>query len=160
MKHPATYAQPIADDLVRLLSPTCVRIEIAGSLRRRCEEVHDIDLVVIPKTCAFLQSLRELYGRKPDKQGDHYICLKSYQGMQVDVYLATAKTWPLLLLVKTGSKEHNIKLCRRAHEQGMKLHADGSGLEVLSSGVWPPIESEEDIFELLNLPFRQPWERS
>lgn len=159
MKHPASHAFPIAQDLVKLLEPTCVRIEIAGSLRRRKDEVHDIDLVVIPKTCAFLQQIRDLYGRRPDKQGEHYVCLKSYQGIQVDIYLATERTWPMLLLVKTGSKEHNIALCRRAHDQGFKLHADGQGLEVLSSGVWPTITSEEDIFELLCLPFVPPEQR-
>lgn len=159
MKHPASSALPIAQDLVRLLAPTCHRVEIAGSLRRRRELVHDIDLVVIPKGVAFLQQVRELYGRRPEKQGEKYLCLASYQGVQVDLYLATEQTWPLLWLVKTGSKEHNIQLCGRAHQQGFKLHADGRGLEVLHNGVFPPLRDEAHIFELLNVPYREPWER-
>jgi DNA polymerase/3'-5' exonuclease PolX len=40
----------VACDLVRELRPSCVRIEIAGSLRRGKPEVHDIELVAVPRT--------------------------------------------------------------------------------------------------------------
>ena len=36
-------------ELVRLLSPVCERIEIAGGVRRRKAEPHDIEVVAIPK---------------------------------------------------------------------------------------------------------------
>lgn len=39
---------PLAEDLCRFLSSACHQIEIAGSLRRRCNVVHDIDLVLWP----------------------------------------------------------------------------------------------------------------
>lgn len=42
-------AAPIAGELVELLADACERIEIAGSIRRRRGEVHDIEIVAIPR---------------------------------------------------------------------------------------------------------------
>ena len=52
--------------------------------------------------------------------------LMSY--FMLDIYVATPETWATLLLIRTGSRAHNIKLCARARAMGMRLHADGSGL--------------------------------
>src|SRR3989344_1789872 len=42
-------AYAIATAIVEQLRPHCIRIEIAGSLRRKKSEVKDIDIVAIPK---------------------------------------------------------------------------------------------------------------
>lgn len=42
-------AHAVATELVGLLADSCERIEIAGSIRRRKGEVHDLELVVIPR---------------------------------------------------------------------------------------------------------------
>ncbi len=87
--------------------------------------------------------------------------------------MATPETWATLLLVRTGSKEHNISLCKRALSMHMKLHADGSGLyrlggmvatkgaadgsreEIMIAG-----DTEESIFDKLELKYKEPWERN
>lgn len=43
-------AAQAACDLVTLLDPACERIEVAGSIRRKCLEVGDLEIVVVPKT--------------------------------------------------------------------------------------------------------------
>jgi DNA polymerase/3'-5' exonuclease PolX len=43
-----TDALPIAEKLVDLLIPGCSRIEIAGSLRRKKDDVGDIEIIAIP----------------------------------------------------------------------------------------------------------------
>lgn len=43
------YADTIANSLKSSLEPYCDIINIAGSIRRRCPEVKDIELVLIPK---------------------------------------------------------------------------------------------------------------
>jgi DNA polymerase/3'-5' exonuclease PolX len=157
----ASDARDIAERIVTALAPACHRIEIAGSLRRRRPEVGDIDLVLIPRSRVALEILiRELYGRKPEKSGEHYLMLKSFDGIQVDLYLATPATWATLLLIRTGSKAHNITLCQRARKFNLKLHANGDGMESLC-GHHPliAIEREEQVFTLLALPYREPWER-
>jgi len=45
-------ARTVAQKIVEELRPACDRIEIAGSLRRGNPAVHDIDLVLLPKTSA------------------------------------------------------------------------------------------------------------
>ncbi len=49
-KRPAAEVRPIAERIVEELRPYCERIEIAGSLRRRCEYVSDIEIVCEPRT--------------------------------------------------------------------------------------------------------------
>jgi hypothetical protein len=77
----------------------------------------------------------------------------------VDLYLATPETWATTLLIRTGSKEHNIWLCERARRLGGKLHASGQGLELpgeydpLAQRSGPPRkvipQTEDEIFKAL-----------
>ncbi len=163
-------AQTIASELVSRLGPHCEQLVIAGSLRRKRPGVNDIDLVLIPKKLPdFVSAVMDLYGRRPEKCGEKIIMLEHYESqwhpalkpIQVDLYLATPKTWATLLLIRTGSKDHNIKLARRAKECGFQLKANGDGL-INNSGT-PDVrlrcDSEAEIFACLGLPYREPWER-
>ena len=47
-KRPLREARRIADALVRELGPACDRIELAGSIRRECDVVADIEIVAVP----------------------------------------------------------------------------------------------------------------
>jgi len=84
-------------------------------------------------------------------------------GILIDVYIAAPTTWATLLLIRTGSKAHNIRLCSRARDRGMKLHADGSGLFRLAdcedTEVRVAGDTEESIFAALGLPYYRPEER-
>lgn len=42
-------AKIVAERLLALMSPFCVRIEVAGSVRRSCAEVKDVELVAVPR---------------------------------------------------------------------------------------------------------------
>jgi DNA polymerase/3'-5' exonuclease PolX len=48
--YPLALAREQADAVVHELAPACERINIAGSIRRKSPRVHDIDLVIWPKT--------------------------------------------------------------------------------------------------------------
>ena len=48
-KRPLSVVQPIADELLALLSPSCQRIAIGGSVRRKCAECSDVELICIPR---------------------------------------------------------------------------------------------------------------
>jgi DNA polymerase/3'-5' exonuclease PolX len=80
-------------------------------------------------------------------------------GIPVDIYVATPETWATLLLIRTGSKQHNIKLAQRAKTLGMKLRASGDGIEV-KNGELRRVGTEEEIFSLLELQFLPPEERN
>ncbi len=164
-------AQVIAEKIKDTLSPVCTRIEIAGSIRRRRPFVHDIDLVAIPANQGqFAYRLQQLGRLKVGGQKLLRVELAEHAGFALDVYVATPQTWATLLLIRTGSKRHNIYLCKLAKQKGYKLHADGSGLfrieydrvgmdtqesrEIRIAG-----DTEASIFEELGLRYKRPEER-
>lgn len=162
----------------------CERFEFVGSYRRERDFIHDLDVVLIPNLSVehhpdyqgdlFGGSTYEIFVSEFDKQlgtledagrikgissGDslkRIIDLDS--GIQIDFYIANEKTWPVLKLIRTGSKEHNIMLAKRAKSMGMKLKANGDGL-IDRNGSKLPVNIEEDIFEHLGLEFVKPENR-
>ena len=89
--------------------------------------------------------------------GGKAIWTLEFRGAQVDIYFATSSSWGTLLLIRTGSKEHNVFLARRARSLGMELKASGAGL--FRNGVRIAGDTEESIFEALGLPYKEPEER-
>ena len=176
---PDTFARDIAEDFINQISASCDHIEIVGSLRRHRIAVNDIDLLVIPR---FIQMEDETLfgGPYQENQLDKHLSqlclsrdleldangskikrfLKTVDGdtIPIDLYIATEQTWWTLLLIRTGSRNHNIKLARRAMELQMHLKADGSGLMTDAGGIIA-VQSEEDIFRHLRLEYRPPEER-
>ena len=174
-----SFATEIASELIELLVDSCERVQLVGSLRRGKSSVKDIDIIVIPK---FEDSRDDSLFGEPVKQNllDRKLselCLEAYlvlesnggkikrffrpiQGVMVpiDIYIATEANWWTLLLIRTGSREHNIRLASRAIELHMQLKADGSGL-LSPGGSLIQMGSEEDIFKHLRLPYRPPEER-
>ena len=162
-------AKEIAAGIVTKLAPYCERIEVAGSIRRGKPDVHDIDIVAIPDaTMAFY---KKIDGMGKVVRGDKIISIALTPRFNCEIYVATMATWATLLLIRTGSKAHNIKLCQLAKSKGMKLHADGSGLTRMHSAgtlfvgedtltvEQIPCDSETAIFAALGLPFKSPAER-
>ena len=158
-------------------------IAIVGSLRRLKQKVNDIDIIAIPK---FVDSKDDSLFGEPVKENlldiklgelcmDGCFTLESNGEkikrflkhvdhgktglMPIDLYIATPSTWSTLMLIRTGSREHNIKLASRALELHMQLKADGSGL-ISPGGTLIQIHSEEEIFCHLKLQFKKPSERN
>jgi DNA polymerase (family 10) len=161
----ARVAFALAKKVVAELAPTCDRIEIAGSLRRNRPQVHDIDIVGLPSGngSRWRSALEDMINRGslvPVRGGDKAQCyIAAKTGIQVDIYRAEQRTWATLLLIRTGSREHNIRLAQRARELGLKLRASGDGVET-GSGDLLDVYSEEEIFSLLKLPYLTPERRS
>ena len=145
----------------------------AGSLRRGNPTVHDIDIVLLSEKASnqFVlgdeisldQILRHLVARgslaevRGKEKMKCFVAAKT--GIPVDLYIATPETWTTLLLIRTGSKEHNIKLAQRARELGMKLRASGDGIED-ANGQLLRVGTEEQLFSLLQVPYISPEARS
>ena len=155
----------IANELVNKLRPYCDRIEVAGSIRRGRREVKDIDIVAIPNeeklTAGGYFGRRHLVSAIATsnmERNGQLIAAFLYKDAPVDIYWTTPETWGTLLLIRTGSKQHNIKLCTLAKSRGWHLAAGGDGLfdaykrRIAGNG-------EEGIFKALGLPFIPPGER-
>ena len=151
-------AQALAQEVVDYLAPYCERERVVtvGSIRRRKPLPRDVDMLLIPANQGAL--LTALQGLGEKRRGGPKIEERLYKGVQLDLYFATPETWATLLLIRTGSKEHNIKLTTLAKRKGWTLHASGKGLCNAEDEriAW---ESEESIFQALGLPFVEPWER-
>ena len=149
-------AKILAGSIVTILEPHCQRIEIVGSIRRQRPKVKDIDLLLIPLNQGqLLYALQTMMGVIKPGRGKLIRC--QTLDTQVDIYIATPETWATLLLIRTGSASHNIKLCSIARAKGLKLHADGSG--VTREGGRSSGDTEESIFAALGMPYIPPEQR-
>lgn len=140
------------------------RLEVAGSLRRSCETIGDVDLLAAasPEDANRLfdaftghTGVVEVLGR-----GDTKSSVRTAGGRQVDLRVVAPEAWPAALLYFTGSKDHNVALRGRARERGLSLneyglfHLDGEGETDFDRPV--DIGSEEDIYRHLDLHFVPP----
>jgi len=147
-------AETIAKNFLSEIKEFCERIEIAGSIRRKTPEVNDIDIVLIPRQREHLiQRIRKI--SRVEVQGKK-LMRTEYSNIQIDIYFATEATWGILLLVRTGSKEHNIKLCQYAINKGMKLSSE-KGL--MKDGKVIASKTEEEIFQALGMDYVEPEDR-
>jgi len=125
--------------------------------------VNDIDLVLIPEDRyavdrILLDLATEATGRPALKMSGLKIARVNLRGISLDVYYATPETWATLLLIRTGSKRNNIRLATRAWKMGWRLRASGDGL-VDGNDQRIAGDTEESIYQALELPFQEPKER-
>jgi len=114
--------------------------------------VKDIDVVLIVKDWFnFTIKLQQISKIKIDGAEVKRLV---YKGEQIDLYLADHKTYEPLVLFRTGSSRHNIKLAMLAQKKGMKLSHHG-----LVKDEKIVARTEEEIFEALGLPYVEPEER-
>ena len=153
-------AKTIAQTVKKVLTPYCDRIEIAGSIRRGKPIVHDIDIVLIekPESALIIPSLLAtigaitLNGSKIKRL--HY----GDADINIDIYIATPASWSTLLLIRTGSKENNIRLATIAKRKGWQLKANGDGL-FNNHGDRIVGDTEQSIYQVLDIPYQKPHER-
>jgi len=160
-------ADKLAAKIVAALAPYCERIEIAGSIRRRRPLVNDIDIVCLPKRGDY-QTLRErvLVHSRVVTEGPQTIITRLQNDVQLDLWIAhqpkkdlfstTPTNFGVLLLSRTGSKEHNIWLCQVAEKLGRRLnphHGVFENRRLLASA------TEEEVFAALNMHFVPPERR-
>lgn len=165
-------AERIADRIATELQPFCTRLEIAGSIRRGLGEVNDIDLVIIPRDQSALRD-RVLRNSTAIQDGPHNLLVRLQNGVQLDIFFAhagkadllesTPSNWGSILLCRTGSKEHNIKLCQRAARLGLAWKTMEGIYPALNRNLNPnlPIASatEQDIFRALEMDYLPPESR-
>ncbi|MBA7654345.1 hypothetical protein ES703_62222 [subsurface metagenome] len=146
-------AQKIADGVLWRLAPYCKKIEVAGSIRRRKDQVNDIDLVLIPSDLWNLQ--HQIMGMGQVRMSGSKIMRVMVNSTQVDIYVANEKTWATLLLIRTGSASNNIRLATLARKKGWHLAASGDGL-FDQNGQRIAGDTEESIYEVLGLQYVAP----
>ena len=134
------------------------RCAVAGSYRRQKETVGDIDVLVVTKSAKDVSdAIAELpIVRDVVAHGDKKLSFDLQSGIRVDIRFVKREQWGAALLYFTGSKEHNIALRKRAIQRGWKLNEYGlfAGAKIIVS------REEEDIYKALDLPYREPTQRT
>ncbi len=130
------------------------RAEIGGSIRRRKELIHDIDILVSSGKPApvmdFFVKLPEVDSVTAKGETKSSVVLKS--GIAADLRVVSDKEFPFALHYFTGSKEHNVAMRSLAKKDGIKLNEYGlfKGTKLLSC------KNEAEIFEKLGLKYVPP----
>jgi len=152
-------ARKIGESVLDELSNLIEKGEIAGSIRRKKPEVGDIDLVVLPKKeFMALENLKSILKEQGniEVEGDKVIRVKKGD-VKLDCYIANGKNYEVLLLIRTGSKEHNRKLAIEALKQGKKLNFAEGLIDIKTKSIIA--NTERGIFEALNLKYIEPEKR-
>jgi len=147
-------AEKLAEQFIHEITDYCEKIQIVGSIRRRKTECRDIDLVLLAKPEEWWNFTFKLKRISKIMVNGKQVKRVLYKGEQFDLYFATPETWGALVLIRTGSAQHNIKLSKRALALGLHLKHSGltkNGLTIAST--------ERKIFEGLDLSYVEPEER-
>lgn len=166
-------AEAIARRCVETLRPYCDRIEIAGSIRRRKPEPGDIEIVAIPNGYELRDMLEEVVetGRDPrfapaveslgtvlkgNPHSGRFIQVALPEGITLDLFLATPENWGLIFAMRTGPAEysHRVLACGWV----MKGYHSIDGM-LCTVGHKVPVHEEEDLFNLIGVPWIPPEDR-
>ncbi|MEJ2543184.1 MAG: DNA polymerase/3'-5' exonuclease PolX [Calditrichaceae bacterium] len=139
-------------------NPNIIRIEIAGSLRRKKETIHDIDIVASCKEhkrddlMAYFTSFVESDMIVNKGQTKSTIILNS--GIHCDLRLVNDEQFPFLLHHSTGSREHNTAMRQRAKTMDLTMNEYGLFPDKQDKSL--DCKNEEDVFLNLKLTFIEP----
>jgi DNA polymerase (family 10) len=160
-------AEQVVEPLLEYLRglATVERIEVAGSYRRRRETVGDIDILVIARETAEVMerftSYRDVHKVELAGETKATVILKS--GLQVDLRLLPPESYGAALQYFTGSKEHNVKLRKRAVARGLSISEygvvqvpEGSEAAEPGSGELVAGKHEADVYAAVELPWIAP----
>lgn len=118
-------AERLKRDLLQC--PEVMKVEIAGSIRRYKEIIHDIDLLAASSNPQSVgASFRNLPGiSEVTASGDTKVSVTLYSGMAADLRIVKPEEFPHALQHFTGSKEHNTALRHLAKGLGFKVNEYG-----------------------------------
>lgn len=183
IKYPFATALAVAEELQAMLAPACERIAIVGSLRRGKAEVGDLELLFIPRLSQRPDGLFDsqivnvasevietwltagTITKRPNVNGvftwgeANKLAVHVASSIPVDLFSCWTENWFVSLVIRTGSKETNLRLTTGAQKRGATLNAYGSGV-TWSDGTVTPATSEEHVFEMCGVtPYLEPHKR-
>jgi len=165
-------AELLANNILRILEPTCQKVTIAGSIRRQKPDVGDIEILAIPKYVGGVDMLDakiqtmihfDMLGYRLNKLGSRVYGPKNKllvhlpSGIGVDIFSTDFECWPVALVVRTGGKVTNQRISMAAIKKGFRFHAYGRGFSTPRGEI--VCRSEREVFEAVNLPYLEPWQR-
>jgi DNA polymerase (family 10) len=129
-------------------------IEVAGSYRRRRETVGDLDILV---TCKQNASVMDRFVGYEDvdeviSHGETRSTVILHSGMQVDLRVVPQVSYGAALQYFTGSKAHNIAVCKIAAKKQFKINEYG----IFQGEKRVAGQTEEEVYRRVGLPYIEP----
>jgi DNA polymerase (family 10) len=129
--------------------PAALRVSEAGSVRRRCETVRDLDLIA---TAVDPAGLTAHFASRPwvaevMAHGETKATVVSHEGLRFDLRVVPPESYGNLLQHFTGSKAHNVAL--REDAVGRGLSVSEYGVKQVESGEVFRAEGEQELYEYL-----------
>ncbi len=144
-------ARPLGERLLELLSasPEVIRCSLAGELRRGCEVVEQVDLLLSsesPQAVIELISGLRLTARvlQSDPSGVRFLLPG---GLRAEIRIVADETFPVALQHFTGSPAHNARLRELARAQGVTIDQS----RALRGNDPLPVADEAALFEIIGL---------
>ncbi len=131
-----------------------IDLEVAGSYRRRCETVGDIDILATTRKSSPImdrfveyRDVREVLAKGPTRSS---IRLRS--GLQVDLRVVPRESYGAAMVYFTGSKAHNIVIRGISRERGLKINEYGvfKGSRLVCG------KTEKEVYAAIDLPWIPP----
>ncbi|MHB8172400.1 MAG: DNA polymerase/3'-5' exonuclease PolX [Thermincolia bacterium] len=155
---PVGVATAVGRDLAEFLAalPEVGQVSLGGSARRMKEMIGDIDLVVASEKPVEVTGLfvKHPSVKKVLAHGEYKVRATTWLGIQVDLLVVRPQEYWAALHHFTGSKEHNIRLQELAGDRGLKINEYGVFSEGQEGAL--PVNSEEDLYRALGLPYIPP----
>src|SRR5829696_2407774 len=118
-------ALPVGEQLVRALRehPAAIRVELAGSARRRADTVKDLDIVVASSDpAALVEAFAGLHAiDSVSTSGEAGAKAVTHSGLPVDLRMVPEEAFGNLLQHFTGSGRHNEALRTEAVRRGLHV---------------------------------------
>jgi len=174
-------AHQIATRFTQLIATGCETIEIAGSIRREKPEVHDIEIVAVPKLIEV--QTYDLFGEVAEKQyeslldtaiemnlADKEFCYDIqvarngqrykrfiYKNIAVDLFIATPDNFGNILFIRTGDSAFSRLAVTERKSGGLMpswlKHRDG---RLWNGNTQVVCRTEQDFFDAIGIKFVDP----
>lgn len=133
------------------------KLEFAGSYRRGCETVGDIDILVVSSDAEQVMDLLEQFPGMVSGivRGDTKMSIRVDEQFQVDLRVVQAASFGAALQYFTGSKEHNVAVRSRARKMGLTVNEYGVA-KIDAPETYIAGASEEELYQALNLKWIAP----
>lgn len=130
---------------------------IAGSYRRGRDFSGDVDILTLG-TYEELASRLNLVDPPFVNGPEVYRTFIKISGIYVktDIYISNKREWIPQLLYLTGSQRFNIIMRKKAKNSGYLLNQRG----LFKAGKLISVKTEKEIFELIGMKYREPFERN
>lgn len=149
----------VAERVLAELKPHCIRCEIAGSLRRKCDKIGDIEICLIPKpyqtglfedgVASIINQWEKVKGEMPCKYTQRILP----EGIVLDLFFAEEGNWGTIFSVRTGSAEFSHRVLATAwSDRGYK----SEGGYLYQNGKKYETREEKDLFERLSIKYVEP----